>query len=162
MPDAPWRLRLRPASFRGAGFYVEAGTRSGGRRLAPHEYPKRDLPYVEDMGRKARGYSVTAYCLGPDYQDDRDALILALEAEGSGTLVLPALGDVVVKAGPYAVIERRERGGFCEFEISFLEAGEESAFSIEAATQDQTNTKADAAQGALTTSGNTTMDLIAV
>jgi len=158
----PWRLRLLPASFRGALFHVEAGARSSGRRLAPHEFPKRDDPYVEDMGRKMRGYSVSAYCIGSFYQDDRNDLIRALEAEGSGTLVLPTLGEFVVKAGPYSVREVRERGGFCEFEMNFLEAGIEAAFTIEAATQDQVQTGASAAQTTLSTTGNAKMDAISV
>ncbi len=158
MAISPWRVRLRPAKFKDAIFHVEAGARSGGRRLAPHEYPKRDDPYVEDMGRKMRGYSVAGYCIGPSYQDDRNALIRALEAEGSGTLVLPTLGEFLVKAGPYSVREVRERGGFCEFEMNFLEAGIEAAFSIEAATQDQVATAANAASAALIASGNYTMD----
>ena len=161
MPTAPWRLRLQPARYRDAIFHVEAGARSGGRRLAPHEYPKRDEPYVEDMGRKMRGYTVTAYCIGPNYQNDRNALIRALEAEGPGTLILPTLGDFQVKAGPYSVREVRERGGFCEFEMNFLEAGIEAAFTIEDATQDLVQMSAKAAQGALTAAGDMIMDSLA-
>ncbi|WP_414639777.1 DNA circularization N-terminal domain-containing protein, partial [Arenibaculum sp.] len=37
------RAALRPASFRGLAFHVEASTGRDGRRLAVHEYPGRDL-----------------------------------------------------------------------------------------------------------------------
>ena len=52
---------LRQASFRGAQFEVDDVDASGGRRLVKHEYPLRDVPYAEDMGRKAREYSVKAF-----------------------------------------------------------------------------------------------------
>ena len=162
MADSAWRQRLRPASFRGERFNVEVGARAGGRRLAPHEYPKRDEPYLEDMGRKARVFPVTAYCIGPDYQFDRDALILALETEGVGTLVHPTFGEFQVKIGPYSCVERREAGGYCEIEFTAFEAGIEQAFTIEAVTQDQVRSGADAAQSDLTASGNAVADQKAV
>lgn len=123
---SPWRARLRPASFRGASFHVDAGQRASGRRVAPHEYPKRNDPYAEDMGRAARRWSITAYVIGPNYDLLRDLLITALEADGPATLLLPSpyLGeDVQALCGPYSMREERERGGFATFEIDFYEAG---------------------------------------
>ena len=61
-----WRDRLLPASFRGARFFVATDTRQGGRRLAVHEYPLRDIPYAEDLGRKARTYAIEAVLVGPN------------------------------------------------------------------------------------------------
>jgi prophage DNA circulation protein len=124
-----WRARLLPASFRGAGFHVETNARASGRRIAMHEFPKRDDPYAEDMGRRARRHPVTAYIVqsvlnGFDYVPERDALIDALEAEGPGLLILPTLGEYSVVCAGYNVAERRERGGYCEFEIDFLESGD--------------------------------------
>jgi prophage DNA circulation protein len=118
-----WRDRLVPASFRGVQFHVEAGALSGGRRIVMHEFAKRDDPYAEDMGRRARKYPVTAYLVSPDYTFDRDALIAALEQEGPGLLVHPTFGEFDVVAGDYTVSERRERGGHCEVEMLFLQAG---------------------------------------
>ena len=162
MAISPWRARLRPASFRGATFHVEQGARSGGRRLALHEFPKRDNPYPEDMGRKGRVFPTAAYCVGPNYQTARDALIDALEREGAGTFVHPTLGSFLVKAGPYTCNERREQGGYCEFEMTFFEDGTAAAFSTEAATQAQVQTAAPATTAALTTSGDTKMNSITV
>lgn len=122
----PWRDALRPASFRGVAFRVEVNARAGGRRGVVHEYPKRNLPYSEDMGRRARRWHVQAYHLGPDYLVLRDRLITALEADGPGTLILPLpyLGEAVqAMVGPYTALESRERGGFCAYEIEFSEAG---------------------------------------
>ncbi|GGC70845.1 DNA circularization N-terminal domain-containing protein [Chelatococcus reniformis] len=122
-----WRDRLRPASFRGAQFHVEAGVRASGRRIAMHEYAKRDDPYAEDLGRRARRHPISAYLVGADYQAPRDQLIDALEREGAGMLVHPTLGSFRVVCGGYSVRESRERGGFCEFDIEFLESGSTGA-----------------------------------
>jgi hypothetical protein len=63
-----WRQRLRQASFKGQPFYVEQQGRSSGRRTVTHQYPKRDLPYAEDMGREALHYAMTGYLLmAPNY-----------------------------------------------------------------------------------------------
>ena len=57
----PWRDAMLPATFRGVEFHVELDTRASGRRTVVHEYPKRDLPYSEDMGRAAIRFSFTGY-----------------------------------------------------------------------------------------------------
>lgn len=128
MPIAPWRLALQPASYNGVGFQVDTDEKSSGRRLVPHEFPKRDTPYTEDMGRRARRYTVMAYIIqgpdnGYDYRPNRDALIAQLESEGPGTLVHPTMGIDTVEVDTYRVTERRELGGMAEFEIAFIEAG---------------------------------------
>ncbi|MGY3278121.1 DNA circularization N-terminal domain-containing protein [Bradyrhizobium sp. S3.7.6] len=132
----PWKLNLRPASFKGVGFHVEADTRSGGRRIVPHEFPKRDIPYAEDMGRRARRFHITGYLIGPNYQTQRDALVQAFETEGGADLVHPTYqvpGAVV--ADTYNMTERRERGGWVEFEVAFVEAGQGVDLQITADTQ---------------------------
>lgn len=147
-----WRDRLRPASFRGVGFHVEIGARSGGRRPVLHEFPKRDTPYAEDMGRKGGGFTITAYVIGSAYTLDRDDLIEALETEGPGLLVHPTMGEFDAQPGPFSVVERRERGGFAEFEMNFLEAGSRDPFTITNATQGQVGSAADAAEAQVTNS----------
>lgn len=153
MPIAPWRQTLQPASYNGVGFYVDTDTKSGGRRLVPHEFPKRDTPYVEDMGRRVRHFVVTAYVIqgpsnGYDYQPGRDALIAQLETEGPGILVHPTLGTDVVEVDTYNVTERlSSAGGMAEFEISFLEAGSPIATTPVA---DTASASTAAAQNAIT------------
>jgi len=122
----PWRDRYQTASFRGAVFHVETDARSSGRRVVLHEYPKRDDPYAEDMGRSARKFQVHGYLIGPNYLQQKDALIDALEADGPGTLRLPMpyMGeDIDVMAGPYSITETREKGGMCIVEMDFVEYG---------------------------------------
>lgn len=93
LPFQPWRASLLPASFGGAEFKVEAGAKSGGRRIAEHEYPKQDTPFGEDMGRKAHRWQITGYCIGPYYTIDRDALVALCDSEGPYTLQHPSLGS---------------------------------------------------------------------
>lgn len=147
MAFAAWRLQLRPASFRGAGFHVEVGALAGGRRVALHEFPKRDTPYAEDMGRRARRFPCTGYIVDEDYIPERDALIAALEAGGPGTLVHPTLGAFRVVCDGFSAIERRDKGGYVEFEMTFVEAGSLTASSMSATTDTSgaVNTVADGA-----------------
>jgi len=118
-----WRDELRPASFRGVAFETRGHELGGGRRLARHEYPQRDEPYLEDMGKKAREYKVQAFVIGPDYRAARDALLEALEQSGPGELVHPFFGRRSVVAGEFGLKESTEEGGMATFSLVFTEAG---------------------------------------
>lgn len=117
-----WRDELRPASFRGVPFETRGMHElTGGRRRVVHEYPQRDEPSLEDMGRKARSRKITAFVIGPDYMAGRDALITALEEEGSGELILPFGGRLKVGIGDFTMRESTEFGGMAEFSIDVTE-----------------------------------------
>ncbi|WP_295379542.1 DNA circularization protein [uncultured Pseudacidovorax sp.] len=120
-----WRDELRPASFRGVAFQVEGESGTFGRRTQVHEFPQRDKPYAEDLGRATRNFEFTAFLVGPDYLAQRDALLAALEQEGPGTLVHPWYGELSVSIkDPARVSHSRANGGMCEVALSFVEAGE--------------------------------------
>lgn len=117
---------LRQASFRGAKFEVDDVDASGGRRLVKHEYPLRDVPYTEDMGRKAREYSVRAFVVqgrSYSYFDARKELLKALESYGPGTLIHPWHGEIKVCVDRYSMRESMESGGLLQVDITFCEAG---------------------------------------
>jgi prophage DNA circulation protein len=131
-----------PASFRTAQFHVEVGSHESGRRIVLHEFPKRDMPYAEDMGRRAYDITVRAYCVAypfdtnrPLYQRDyrvpRNLLIRELETEGAGILQLPSLRPVSVVVQRYRVTEEQKAGGFCMFDISFIESGQAALAPID-------------------------------
>lgn len=131
----PWRDKLLPASFRNAEFHVEAMSEDNGRRLVMHEFPKKNTPYAEDMGRRAYGYTVRGYIVAymrdtpsPLYQRDytlaRDALRAALDQGGGGRLQLPSLPPVIVAVDRYRMTEEQRLGGYCTFDIQFAEQGE--------------------------------------
>lgn len=119
-----WKDKLRDASFRGVSFFVEDAGYEGGRRLVPHEFPFRDKPYIEDMGRKARSFPIEAYVVGDDYMDSRDKLIEALEKEGSGELVHPYIGTLQVSIESFSVRESSQEGRLARFSITVRESGE--------------------------------------
>ena len=117
-----WRDDIKgPASFRGAEFFVEVAERVGGRRTVRHEYPFRDRPFFEDMGRAARGFSVDGYVLGPEYVSARNALLGALEGEGPGQLIHPYYGRRQVICTSFRVRESSADGGIARFAIDFDE-----------------------------------------
>jgi hypothetical protein len=125
----PWRDKLagRTAMFRDAMFLVDVDARTGGRRVALHEYPKRNTPYAEDMGRATNKFVVQGYLIGPAYLDLKDNLVLALEKDGPGWLRLPLpfqMSDQQVMVMSYTVTEARERGGFCTVDMEFVEYGD--------------------------------------
>lgn len=124
-----WRDNLVPASFRGALFHVETSSRSSGRRVVTHQYPKRNLPYTEDMGREAIKYQFTGYLILRDKGFPGNiltqcaALIAACEADEGGLLIHPTLGDLFVLCTAYSYSDKRTAGGYIEFDMSFVEAG---------------------------------------
>ena len=118
-----WRDRLLPASFRGARFHVRQHNRTGGRRLAVHEYPGEDEPYTEDLGRRAAGFQVNGYVIGDDYHETRDALVRACLEPGPGTLVHPYLGTLRVACEDVSDSERSDEGRMARITMRFVEAG---------------------------------------
>ena len=157
LPYQPWRAAYQPASFGGAGFHVETDSQAGGRRNALHEFPHRDTPWAEDMGRKARRWTVTAYVIGPDYTSARDALIGACEQEGPQTLVHPLLGQVQANCDDYVSTERRELGGYCVFELRFVEAGSQPGAVVTADTSSQSMAAASNLKTTAATSADTAL-----
>ncbi len=92
-----WKDRLQDASFRGVPFKVEEESAGTGRRVETHEYPNRDKPYTEDLGKITFRPSITAYVVGDDCFDQRDRLIDALNKPGPCDSALRIWGDTVVE-----------------------------------------------------------------
>jgi len=130
---SPWRSKFLPAHFDGRLFHVEAGSRESGRRIVTHEFPKKDLPYSEDMGRRAIEFSVRGYLIQyvtdanalymRDYTNPRDALMDRLETGGSGTLQLPFQRPLTVVCTRYRLTEEERIGGYVVFDMTFVELG---------------------------------------
>lgn len=142
---------LREATFRGVPFEVESADESGGRRLARHEYPLRDVPYAEDLGRKAGEWSIEAYIVQGrkyDYAKARDALRDALKERGPGTLMHPTLGDITVAVDSYRLKESTREGGYCTFSITFVEPGQPESPTSKADTAHAAKAAGQAARAA--------------
>lgn len=129
-----WRDKYRPASFRGARFWVEAHDASGGRRVVVHEYVGRDEPTVEDLGGMAEGCSITAYVAttpgNDDYMVERDAFLAALRQKGPGEMVHPYLGAMRVQIMPWRFSESKDHGGMAVFDLTFVKVGASPSPSV--------------------------------
>ena len=134
IPNTVWRDQLLPASFAGQPFHCEANSREGGQRIVTHEFPKKDLPYSETMGRRAMQFTIRGYCIvfpsdtnSPlfqrDYRVPRDNLINALDAGNPGILQLPTQAPMWVVCPQYRMSEEERFGGYCTFDMVFVEYG---------------------------------------
>ncbi len=137
--------RLVGASFRGVAFFVDTAERGGGRRTVVHEFPLRDDPFVEDLGRRARTFRVDGYVLGDDYLSQRDALLAALEdTAGPGELVHPYHGVRRAICVNMSVRESRGDGGIATFAIEFAETPTQAPVPTEVVdSAEQVGTSAD-------------------
>ncbi|WP_455424791.1 DNA circularization protein [Dryocola sp. LX212] len=145
-----WLYRLQPATFRGVYFKVSADEATYGRRSTTHEYPLRNVPFTDDMGRKARRYSISAYLVGGDYMVQRDRLLTALELGGPGTLIHPFYGSLTVHVdGDIRVSHSRDNGGMCEISLQFVESGQLNYPTSGGATAQNVVTAADKTDASL-------------
>lgn len=128
---------LLPASFRGAPFAVTASEVVGGRRVALHQYPNREEPWAEDMGREARRFRFRGFIVDGDVvfaggpiQLQRTLLLAALEKAGPGTLTHPTLGVLSVSVPRFAIGEDLGAGRSSSVDIEFVEAGKQQFPSL--------------------------------
>lgn len=143
-----WKDEKEKASFRGVPFWVDTERSKRGRRTVVHEYPKRDVPMIEDMGLATQTVSFTAWVAGADCFTQRDALLKALEEPGAAELVHPWYGRLMVASTAVDVSHSEHEGGVVRFDLEFTK-GEGSAFPVGSAN---TATRADFAASTVQTS----------
>ncbi|MEE3923129.1 DNA circularization N-terminal domain-containing protein [Pseudomonas viridiflava] len=114
-----WRDSLLPASFRGVGFFISSTAVPIGRKGQLHEFPQRDEPYFESLGKQSQVHTVTAFIVGPDCFEQRDKLLQALEASGAGELVHPWLGRMQVQVGDCDMTHSLAEGGIVRLNLKF-------------------------------------------
>jgi prophage DNA circulation protein len=123
-PQTPYDAGLIPASFRGVPFAVLDIAIATGRRLEVHEYPFRDTPWAEDLGKRARKISFSAFVIGDDVDAQADELLKKCEEKGPGMLVHPAYGSAMWQLESCETIERWDKGRYVEFKLAFVEPGQ--------------------------------------
>lgn len=116
-----WRDRKQAASFRGVPFLVDSDSVPVGRRTQLHEFPQRDQPFVEDLGRRTRQYKFTGFVAGDDFLAQRDRLLTALDTAGPGELVHPWFGRLTVTAGECELSHARNELGMARFNLLFID-----------------------------------------
>lgn len=150
-----WRDQIprnATATFRGVKFHTVDGDLGVGRRSVTHEYPQRDDAYVQDLGRRARTFTVEGYVVGANYLTERDALVAALEADGPGELVHPRYGTRYVAVQDVAHVKESAReGGIAHFSITFVETARNL---LPNSTPDTTALVQDASESVETAAGN--------
>jgi prophage DNA circulation protein len=149
-----WLDQLKQASFRGVPFGVLVNENTFGRRGEVHEYPFRDKPWFEDLGRATRRINIRGFLVsnsavygGGSAIDQKERLIAAVETEGTATLVHPTLGDLTVD-NAVLVISDTVNAQIFEFQLSCIETGARVFPTTSANTGDATNSAADDADDA--------------
>lgn len=129
-PAGSWRDNVRTAKYRDVPFGVFQSEMQFGRRNAVHEYPNRDVVWVEDLGRAARRVSFSAFLIedslvygGGGVVDQMNKLIAACEKVGEGELQHPTLGLMQVSCVEAAVVNRWDSGRVVELSMAFVESG---------------------------------------
>jgi len=120
----PFKDDLRQGSFRGVQFFIDTSQRSLGRRASLHEFPKRETPFTEDLGRIADVFEVEGHLIGDDYFSARKRLERAVNKEGPGELIHPYYGSRQVQCGPVTFTESNVEGAILKFTATFYEKGD--------------------------------------
>lgn len=125
---------LRKASWRGVPFGMDQSAGRYGRRLARHDYPYRDVVWLEDQGKLPREFRIVGFLIsdslvygGGDVAGQIKRLERAAETKGPGTLVHPTRGRITVTLEDLVIIERTEDGvgSYAEVQFSFIQSGEQ-------------------------------------
>lgn len=115
-----WRTARQQASFRGVPFFVDTDDQPAGHRTQVHEYPGRDLPFVERLGKQTDEIKVSGFVAGDDCLEQRDRLIEAVETPEPGELVHPWRGTLMVSVIKCDYAHSRHEMGVVRFELVFV------------------------------------------
>ena len=115
---------ITKASYKGVEFIFTNSSVGGGKKTAVKEFVNSDYQLIEELGKKQRSYSVSAYValVGEEenYITKRDAILAALESPGPGIFVHPVYGAIpnciVVK---YSIDESTDQAGIGTLQIEF-------------------------------------------
>lgn len=127
-----WEDTLLDASFRGVKFDCLRTQDSAKRDTSSHEYPYLDGADVEDLGRKARGISMSAVFFGKDYENRLQAFIKVLDQAGPGELVHPVFGSIKeAQLTDYQIAHDADSPDYCTVELTFVEATPGNPFFVQ-------------------------------
>jgi prophage DNA circulation protein len=110
--------------FLGFPFKIARERGEGGRRGPLHEYPDRDEPYFEDLGRRARRWELNVYFVGPTADLQADLWDKLLWKGTTGPLILPRLRRERVKAQTWSYDRDAGKGNWVSCQVTFVEAGQ--------------------------------------
>lgn len=120
--------RYHEASYKGVQFIITTISNTSGNRLAVHEFPQQNNPYIENLGVKAKRIQLEGYVIGEDWKDKRKKLEEALNGP-KGTFIHPVTGPVVVECESFTVTEDVVNKQLtASFSIEFVEVGNQPSF----------------------------------
>ncbi len=125
-----WRDKRLDASFRGVPFEALTDSQPAGQRTQVHEYPQRDKPLVEALGKRTREIKLVGFVAGDDCLEKRDRLLEAVETPGSGELIHPWFGSLTVSCTDCNCSHDRKAQGVVRFELTFVEGEAEPTFPV--------------------------------
>lgn len=134
---ADWRDSLLPGSIGGVDLFISEVKSSVGRRTTSRELPSRDVPAHEDLGRRARRFSVSGFVIGKDYLSERDDVIAVFESPGPYLFVHPWWGELSVvldEGASLDIAESDSEGGWARFSFSLVESGDPDGAKITIST----------------------------
>lgn len=140
---------LWPASYKGVPFRVEQDSIDDGRRLAVHQFPHIDDPFVEDMGRKAGSFEITAYVVGEAATAQSGSLKALALRKGAGPLVLPLDGVIQAHLQDVKRAFAKDKLGYVAFTLTFVREGAKAALVSVSSLAQLVFDAADAAVSAL-------------
>lgn len=109
------------AEIAGITILYRAAETTVGRRKVKHEFPGRDDPFVDDLGRFGYEATLDAFLIGENYHFDRNALEAAFEEPGPHAFVHPYRGPFDVHIlNPVRFIERDTEGGVVTFRLDLV------------------------------------------
>ena len=117
--------QYRPASFGGCAFEVIEVRDQFGHRFSIHEYPERDIPWAEGLGRQVRIFRFRAAIWGEDHVEQARKIIEKAECGVTERLVHPIWGEYDCKLiNAYPSHKPCSRDGETLLDLQFVEAGE--------------------------------------
>lgn len=119
MAERTWRDELLPASFRGISFLIPQASVPVGMKGQLHEFPQRDEPYFEQLGKQSQVHRLTIWIIGDDCFERRDKFLEAIQTPGAGELVHPWLGRMQAKAGEAEMTHDFQQGGMVSLLVTF-------------------------------------------
>lgn len=119
-----YKDELRPGSFRGVDFFIRTSDLSTGRRSVLHEFPNRETPYTEDLGRISEGFEIVGHVIGDNYFEAKRRLQDVFTRKGPGELIHPFFGAKIVQVGAVQISESNFEGAVAVFTAKFFEAGD--------------------------------------
>jgi len=118
-----YRGQLQSALWKGVPFGVTTSRARFGRRNVVHDYPNRDAPWVEDLGRGRQVIHIVGFLLGDDVIAQSKRMAAVCQQRDSddqgGELVHPQFGRNRFSLLDFAITHTIE-GRFAELEFSFV------------------------------------------